>query len=199
MGTRDPRIDAYIEKSAEFAQPILTHLREVVHAGCPDVVETMKWSMPFFDYHGPLGNMAAHKQHCSFGFWRGAALALGGKGEDAEGMGHFGKITSIKDLPPKKELIGYVRKAAELNASGKKKPAAKKPPKPPVETPPELTDALRRHKRAAAEWEKFSPSVRREYAEWIGGAKREETREQRLATAIEWIAEGKKRNWQYER
>jgi hypothetical protein len=199
MGTRDPRIDAYIEKAAPFAQPILRHLREVVHAGCPGVEETMKWSMPHFDYKGIMCGMAAHKQHCSFGFWRGAAMALEGKGEDAEGMGQFGKITSIKDLPPKRVLIGYVRKAAQLNESRVKEPAPKRAPKPELQMPDDFAGAIKRNKTAQGAWENFSPSARREYIEWITSAKREETREKRLETALEWIAEGKHRNWQYER
>ncbi|CAN5737486.1 hypothetical protein BH20VER1_BH20VER1_06150 [soil metagenome] len=198
MPRKDPRIDAYIAKSAPFAQPILRHLRQVVHAGCPGVEETMKWSMPHFDYKGIMCGMAAHKEHCSFGFWGGATLALEGKGEDAEGMGQFGKIRSLTDLPPKQELLGYVRKAAQLNESGVKVAAPKREPKPEIPLPDYLTAALRRNKRAQSAWDKFSPSCRREYVEWITSAKREETREQRLETALDWIADGKKRHWQYE-
>ena len=131
MAAKDPRIDAYIAKAAPFAQPILKHLRKVVHAGCPQVQETMKWSMPHFDYKGIMCGMAAFKQHCSFGFWQTASLALDGKGEDAEGMGQFGRITSLADLPDEKTLVSYVRKAVALKDAGVKKPARRNPERNP--------------------------------------------------------------------
>ena len=124
MGKKDPRVDAYISKAAPFAQPILKHLRKVVHAGCPQVEETIKWSMPHFDYKGIMCGMAAHKQHCSFGFWQEAELALEKERRNSDGMGHFGRITSLKDLPDEQTLIGYVRKAVALKDSGVKKPTA---------------------------------------------------------------------------
>ena len=200
MGTRDPRIDAIIVKSADFAKPILTHIREAVHAGCPDVVETIKWGMPAFEYKGPMCQMAAFKAHCVFGFWKGAlVLPESGKAKDA--MGNFGRISSVKDLPSKKVLAGYVKKAAELNAAGVKVARPKKHAKPPVETPPELAAALkqRKHAKARATFEGFSPSQRREYAEWLTEAKTDATREKRLATTLEWLAEGKTRQWKYQR
>lgn len=200
MGRKDPRIDAYIAKAAPFAQPILKHLRKIVHTGCPEVEETLKWSMPHFDYKGIMCGMAAFKQHCSFGFWREAALALEGKGEGAEGMGQFGRIAAISDLPPEKVLIGYVCKAAALNDARVKQP--KQPLKPrkkaaPVEAPAYLAEALKRNSRAQKTWGALSPSHRREYVAWLTEAKREETRERRLETALEWLAEGKPRNWKY--
>src|SRR6478672_5528216 len=130
MGTRDPRVDAYIAKSADFAQPILTYIRETVHAACPDVVETTKWSMPFFDYRGPLANMSAFKEHAAFGFWKGALVVGNGAGDDERAMGQFGRLTSVKDLPPKKELVAYIRKAAKLNEDGVKVEKKKKAPRP---------------------------------------------------------------------
>ena len=198
MGTRDPRVDAYIAKSADFAKPILTHIREIVHAACPDVEETMKWSMPFFDYHGPLCNMAAFKAHVGFGFWKGALVLGRGTADDERAMGQFGRITSVKDLPPKKELTALIKKAAKLNEEGVKV-EKKKAPRAELPVPPELAAALAKNKKARANFEAFPPSHRRDYNEWIGEAKREETRAARVKQAIEWIAEGKSRNWKYEK
>ena len=200
MGTRDPRIDAIIARSADFAKPILTHLREAVHAGCPDVVETIKWGMPAFEYKGPMCQMAAFKQHCVFGFWKGK-LVLEGDYKGEEAMGNFGRVTSLRDLPPKKTLVALVKKAAALNEAGVKVPRTKKRPKPPLETPDELAAAFRqrKHAKARATFEGFSPSQKREYIEWITEAKTDATREKRLATTLEWLAEGKPRNWKYQR
>ena len=192
MVTKDPRIDAYIAKSAKFAQPILKHIRKLVHAGCPDVVETMKWSSPHFEHKGMLCGMAAFKEHCAFGFWN-RALKIPGK-EGA--MGQFGSLKTVSDLPADKVLIGYVQKAARLNEAGEKVgPIRRK--QAPIPVPPELRAALNKNKTALANFEAFSPSKRREYNEWIVEAKREETRTQRIETAVGWIAEGKPRNWKY--
>jgi uncharacterized protein YdeI (YjbR/CyaY-like superfamily) len=199
MGTRDPRVDAYIARSADFAKPILTHLRETVHAACPDVVETTKWSMPFFDYHGPLANMSAFKEHAAFGFWKGALVVGRGAGDDERAMGQFGRLTSIKDLPPKKELVAYIRKAAKLNEDGVKVEKKKKAPRAELPVPPELTAALAKNRKARANFDAFPPSHKREYNEWIGEAKREETKAARVKQAVEWIAEGKARNWKYQK
>ena len=200
MGTRDPRVDAYIEKSADFARPILTHLREVVHDSCPDVEETMKWSMPFFDYNGVMCNMAAFKQHATFGFWKGSLIPGLAPNSNAGGdsMGNLGRLTSMKDLPSRKVLSGYVKAAMRLNAEGTVVQKPKRKPKPEAAVPPELAAALKKNKRAAATWEKFPPGHRREYATWVAEAKREETKAKRVAQAVEWIAEGKARNWKYE-
>lgn len=197
MGTRDPRVDAYIAKSAEFARPILEYLREQVHKNCPEVEETIKWSAPHFDYRGPLCHMAGFKQHCAFGFWKGALIVDDAKNEEA--MGQFGRITSLKDAPGKKLLAGYIRQAVKLNEEGVK-PARKTKdaaPKPPAEVPEDLAAALKKNRKAATVFAAFSPSAKREYIEWLTEAKREETRSKRLAQAIEWIAEGKQRNWKY--
>lgn len=199
MGTRDPRIDAYIAKSADFAQPILTRVREVVHAACPDVVETMEWSSPHFDYKGMLVAMAAFKAHCAVGFWKGKLI----DGLDAfrdtgdERAGHLGKITSIKDLPSKKALTGFIKQAMRLNDEGISVEKPKKAVKPESAVPPELAAALAAHAKANAVFEGFPPGHRREYVEWIAEAKREETRAKRVAQAVEWIGEGKARNWKY--
>lgn len=198
MSQHDPRIDAYIEKSAEFARPILARLREIVHEACPKVEETMKWSMPSFGYAGGiLCGMAAFKQHVSFGFWKHAQVM--GEENPRDGMGSFGKMTTIKDLPPKKELVALIKRAMKLNEQGVKAPAAsrKAAPKPPPVTPDDLIAALKRNRKAQATFDAFSPSARREYIDWIVEAKREETRAKRLAQAIEWMAEGKQRNWKY--
>jgi uncharacterized protein YdeI (YjbR/CyaY-like superfamily) len=194
MATKDPRIDAYIAKSAKFAQPILKHLRALVHAGCPDVVETIKWSSPHFDYKGMLCGMAAFKEHCAFGFWN-RALKIPGK-EGA--MGQFGSITALSDLPGDKVLIGYVREAARLNEIGKKVGPIRRKQKP-LPVSPELRAALKKNPAALAHFESFSPSHRREYNEWIGEAKRDETRTKRIETAVGWIADGKSLNWRYMR
>jgi len=199
MGPRDKRIDAYVAKSAEFARPILKHLREVVHQGCPGVEETMKWSFPHFTYKGMLCSMASFQRHCAFGFWRGA-LVLGKGAASGVAMGNFGRITSLEDLPPRKTLIGYVKKAAALNEAGVK-PATKlkREAKAPVAVPADLAAALARNAKARKAFEGFSPSHKREYVEWIVGAKREETRRKRLATAVAWMAEGKSQNWRYDK
>ena len=202
MAATDTRIDAYIAKSADFARPILEHLRKLVHKGCPGVGETIKWSMPFFEYEGsPLCNMAAFKQHCSFGFWN-AALLKDPEGilqvRDKNAMGHFDRITAVKDLPSDKIMISYIREAASLNAAGVKKPAPKKAPKKELPIPAELLTALKKNKKAQASFEALPPSHRREYIEWIMEAKTDPTREKRIATTVEWLTEGKSRNWKYQ-
>ena len=198
MAKRDPRVDAYIAKAAQFAQPILRRVRKLVHQGCPEVQETIKWNLPTFEYHGIMLGMAAFKNHCSIGFWKGE-LILGKRAGSDGGMGHFGKITSLKDLPPDKRFVEYVRKAAALNKQGIKKPADLKPRSARTElTIPEyFRTALRKNKKAAATFEGFSYTNKKEYLDWLTEAKREETRSQRLQTAIAWLAEGKVRNWKY--
>jgi uncharacterized protein YdeI (YjbR/CyaY-like superfamily) len=197
MGTRDARVDAYIAKSAEFARPILTHLRDVVHATCPDVEETMKWSFPHFMYKGMLCSMASFKEHCAFGFWK-SSLVVGSDGEAERAMGQFGRITQLSDLPSRKVLSGYVKKAMTLNDDGVKSPTRSKPKAPrELVVPDDLAKALRANKKAQATFEKFSPSNKREYVDWITEAKTEATRSRRLETAVEWMAEGKPRNWKY--
>lgn len=196
MGKRDPRVDAYIEASADFARPILRHLREVVHEGCPEVEETMKWSFPHFEYRGLLCSMASFKQHCAFGFWKGGLVLEGEVGDVEEAMGQFGRIGGLEDLPPRERLVAYVQRAGRLNEEGVAAPRAKKP-KGEFVVPEDLLAALREDPAALEKFEGFSPSQRREYAEWVAEAKREETRRRRIETAVEWIAEGKPRNWKY--
>lgn len=195
--TRDPRIDAYIDKQADFARPILERVRALVHEACPDVEETIKWSMPTFVYGGGiLCGMAAFKQHVSFGYWKHALVV--GEGAPRDGMGSYGKMTSVKDLPPKKTLIAHLKKAMQLNLE--KTPPVRKAssPKPPPQLPEDMAAALKKNAKARKAYEAFPPSAQRDYVEWIVEAKREATRASRLAQAIEWMAEGKRRNWKYE-
>jgi len=198
MAGKDPRVDAYIVNVAPFAQPILRHVRKLVHQGCSEVQETIKWSMPHFEHHGIMFGMAAFKEHCSIGFWKGE-LIIGKRAGSDGGMGHFGRVTSVKDLPSDQQFIEYVRKAAELNKQGIKKPADLKPKSARRElTIPEyFRVALGKNKKAAATFEGFSYTNKKEYLEWITEAKREGTRSQRLQTAIAWMAKGKPRNWKY--
>jgi uncharacterized protein YdeI (YjbR/CyaY-like superfamily) len=198
-------IDAYIEKSQPFAKPILIKLRELVHKACPDVQELIKWSMPAFDYKGPMLNMAAFKHHCVFGFWKGQLLKDPGKylqeraTNGGDSMGQLGKITSLKDLPPDKVMIDFIKQAMKLNEDGIKVEKKKPAPGKQLEVPDVLSKALNKNKVAKMHFEEFSPSARKEYIEWINDAKTEATRLKRLTTAIEWIVEGKRRNWKYEK
>ena len=184
MSTKDPRVDAYIAKAQPFAKPILMHIRKTVHAACPGVEETMKWSFPHFDYKGMLCSMASFKAHCAFGFWKAALLKDSGiPAKSAEAMGQFGRITSLSELPPEKVLAALVRKAASLNEAGVKAPRRRPAPRAAIEPPPEFLAALKRNKKALATYEQFPPSHRREYLEWIVEAKTDETRQRRIATA----------------
>lgn len=200
MVARDPRVDAYIAKSAEFARPILTHLRAVVHEGCPEVQETIKWGAPFFEYHGVMCMMATFKHHCSFGFWKGS-LVVGKAAKDADSAGQFGRLEKVSDLPPKKELIAYIKKAMKLNEAGVKSPSRSKdrPGKPEIPMPDYFRAALKKNKKAQAAFDSFSPSHRREYLEWLTDAKTDATRDKRMNTALEWIVEGKSRHWKYQK
>lgn len=197
MGTRDPRVDAYIARSAEFAQPILAWLRDVVHQHCPEVEESIKWGFPHFLYHGILCSMAAFKQHCSFGFWKGTLFVADAR--NGEAMGQFGRITSLQDVPDEKLLAGYIGQAMQFNRSGTK-PARRTggaATRPPAEVPEDLSAALKKNPAAAAVFDGFSNAGRREYVEWITEARRAQTRAKRLAQTLEWLAEGKPRNWKY--
>jgi uncharacterized protein YdeI (YjbR/CyaY-like superfamily) len=198
MGTRDKRIDAYIAKSADFAKPILTYLRDVVHEACPEVEETTKWSAPHFMYKGMLCSMASFKEHCAFGFWKGA-LVVESDGKADEAAGHFGRITKVSDLPPKKVIVRYIKKAMALNESGAAVPRKPKRASKQLETPDYFMAALKKNRKALATFEGFTPSHRREYIEWITEAKGEATRQRRLEQALEWMSEGKPRHWKYMR
>lgn len=198
MPNKDPRVDAYIEKSADFAKPILSHLRKLIHKASPKVSETVKWSMPAFEYKGLICNLAAFKQHCAFGFWKQSLLEKGAFPAEKTAMGSFGRITSKKDLPPDDVIVKLVQQAVELNENGvkvdKKKPAAKKE----LVVPNYLAAALKKNKAAQTTFDNFPYSCKKEYVEWITEAKTDATRDKRLATTIEWLSEGKRRNWKYE-
>ncbi|HEY4658429.1 MAG TPA: YdeI/OmpD-associated family protein [Gemmatimonadaceae bacterium] len=200
MGTRDPRIDAYIARARPFARPILTQLRAVVHAACPDVEETLKWSSPAFMYKGMLCGMAAFKEHATFGFWKHALILKKADDKWNDAMGSFGRLTSVKDLPSSAALTAHVRKAMALNDAGVPAPhLVKRAKRKPLPVPGDLRAALAKNTKARTTFEGFSPSNRRDYVEWIVEAKGAETRARRLATAIEWMADGKIRNWKYAR
>jgi uncharacterized protein YdeI (YjbR/CyaY-like superfamily) len=198
MPSYDKRIDAYIEKSAEFAQPVMVHLRELIHKACPEVTETLKWSMPSFEYKGLLCGFAAFKQHCTFGFWKQSLMETDAFPKNKTAMGSFGRITSLKDLPSDKVMLGLIHQAMELNEKGIKVPKKPTPAKKELVVPDILTKALSKNKAAKTTFESFPYSCKKEYVEWITEAKTEPTRDKRLATTIEWLAEGKRRNWKYE-
>ena len=200
MPTLDPRVDAYIANSAEFARPILEHLRAVVHAACPEAEETMKWSFPHFDYKGMLCSMASFKAHCTFGFWKGELLVAEADSKTREAMGQFGRIASVKDLPSRKTLEAYIKKAMKLNDEGVKAPGRAKPAVARELTVPDyLTTALAAQQPALDNFNAFTTGKKREYVEWLEEAKTEATRLRRMEQAVEWIAEGKARNWKYEK
>ncbi len=200
MAAKDPRIDAYVAKAQPFARPILSHLRAVVRTAVPQAEETIKWGMPHWVYHGILCCIAGFKGHCALVVRRGQDLLGGAAKGDA--MGQFGRITSLDDLPSRTELVRILREAARLNEAGAAAPRTPKPArarKPEAKIPLDLAAALREDARARATFEAFSPSKRRDYVEWITGARAAETRARRLAQAVAWMAEGKARNWKYER
>lgn len=197
MPTIDPRVDEYIANSAAFAQPILAHLRAVIHAACPEVKETIKWSMPNFEHHGLLCNVASFKQHCAFGFWKGELLLAGEDDKGKEAMGQFGRITSVQDLPSKKVLTAYIKKAMKLNEEGVKVARPKAAPRELL-VPDYFIAALEGNPAAYEVFNGFSTSAKRDYCDWLTEAKTEATRNKRMAQALEWIAEGKKRHWKYE-
>jgi uncharacterized protein YdeI (YjbR/CyaY-like superfamily) len=198
---KDTRIDDYIAASAEFAKPVLHHLRELVHKACPEAEEKLKWGFPHFDYKGVYTSMASFKGHCAFNFWKVKLMSdphnlFGEKEERA--MGNFGRIRSLNDLPPDGILLEYLLEAKTLNDQGKatpKKPAEKD--KTELVVPADLHSALKNNQAARVFFDKFSYSQRKEYILWITEAKTEATREKRVATTVEWVAEGKTRNWKY--
>ena len=198
MPRKDPRIDAYIAKAQPFARPILKHIRATVMSASPELEETLKWSHPSFVHHGIVCGMAAFKQHVTFGFWKGKLL-LDTKGLPVdEAMGQFGRITSVSDLPSKRELVGWVRKAMKLNADGVVPKRATRPRKP-IPMPAVLRAALAKSPKARSTFDGLPPSAQRDYLEWVTEAKTDATRDKRIATTIEWLSEGKRRNWKYAR
>jgi uncharacterized protein YdeI (YjbR/CyaY-like superfamily) len=197
---KNPAVDAYIAKSAEFARPILARLRALMHKTCPQIEETIKWGVPHFEYKGVVANMAAFKQHASFGFWKQKLMddpARFFPAADDSSMGGR-KIRALSDLPSDAVLTRYIKVAVALNEQGVKLPNAGRKKKPPVKPPADLLAALTKNAKARATYEAFPPSKQREYAEWLTEAKQEATRQKRLVTAIEWMAEGKSRHWKYQ-
>lgn len=201
MSTPDPRIDTYINKSAPFAQPIMRHIRRLVHKACPEVEETIKWGFPHFDYKGVMISMASFKEHCTLNFWKAGLIdGIAQQSEEDSAMGQFGRITSISDLPGDEILLGYMREAKRLNDEN-----IKLPQKPKDQTVKELivpeclVEALKENPLAGETWDKFAFSHRKEYVNWITEARTDATRDKRLATAIEWLAEGKTQTWKYAR
>ena len=197
MPSRDKRIDAYIAKAAPFAQPILKHLREVVHEGCPEVEETIKWSMPSFEHKGPFVGMAAFKQHAVFGFWK-HDLVVGDDEKYREAMGSFGKLTSLDDLPSRRTLVALVKKAKKLNDEGVKAVRAKTRARERATMHADLKSALAKNRKAKASFDAFPPSAQYEYVEWVAEAKGDDTRARRVAQSVEWMAQGKRRHWKYQ-
>ena len=200
MVKKNPSFDAYIKAAAPFAQPILKHLRELVHKACPEVEETIKWGFPHFDYKGVMCSMAAFKNHCAFGFWKSSLMNDKEKVmevNERQAMGNFQRITSLADLPSDKILIDYIKEAKKLNDDDIKLPARKKTTVKEVEVPVYFVKALKRNSDAWKNFEKFSYSNKKDYVEWIEEAKTEATREKRIEAAVEWISEGKSRNWKY--
>lgn len=201
---KDQRIDANIAKSAEFARPIMRHLRKLIHEACPDVTETIKWGMPYFDYKGSvLCSFAAFKNHMVFGFWKESLMSdphkLFGRKEN-EAMGSLGQIKSMEDLPSDKILIAYIKEAMKLNEEGKKLPQKTPSQKQQeLKVPDYLMAAIRKNKKALETFANFSYTNKKEYVEWITEAKSDETRERRMETAVEWMSEGKIRHWKYMR
>lgn len=196
--SRDPRIDAYLAKAQPFARPILDHVRKRVHAVVPDVEETLKWSMPSYTRNGAILLItAAFKAHVAINFWRGQDMR--GDAASADAMGQFGKITSLDDLPSDKEFDALIAEAARLAAVPKVPRKTKHEPKPQAELHPAFAAALEANPAAKATLDGFAPSARRDYLDWIAEAKQDATRDKRIATAVEWLAEGKKRHWKYER
>lgn len=202
MKNQDDRIDHYISKSASFAQPILMHLRALIHKSCPDVVETIKWGFPHFECCGEIVcSMASFKKHCSFGFWKASSMSdphqlMQRIGKTA--MGNLGQLNDISELPPDSILEEYINEAVRLNREGIKRLARPKPAeKKETHTPDYILKALAANADALKTFENFSPSNKKEYVEWITGAKKEDTRNKRLETAIKWMAEGKIRHWKY--
>jgi uncharacterized protein YdeI (YjbR/CyaY-like superfamily) len=203
MGKKDKRIDAYIVKAQPFAKPILTKLRALIHKGNPEVKETIKWGMPSFEYKGPFCSFASFKQHAVFGFWKyklikdpdGYLGEIFNKGGDA--MGNLGRMTNIKDLPPDKVIIDFVKQAKKLNDEGVKLPTKPKKPRIELVIPDYFINVIKQNKKAFKTFTNFSYSHKKEYIEWITETKTEETRNKRIATTIEWLSEGKSRNWKY--
>jgi uncharacterized protein YdeI (YjbR/CyaY-like superfamily) len=200
MENFDKKVDAYVAKSAPFAKDILEHLRQLVHKACPEVKETIKWGFPHFEYKGILCSMAAFKAHCAFGFWKGAIMLDPKKVMTTVGktsMGSFDRIISLDDLPSDKIMIAYIKEAKKLNDEDVKLPVRAKQKSTTVETPDYFIKALKKNKKAFETFRGFSNSNKKDYIDWINEAKTEATRDKRIETSLEWMSEGKIRNWKY--
>lgn len=197
MGRKNPGFDTYAANAQPFARPIFKHLRTVVHEVVPEVTEEFKWSHPSWVYKGILCGFAAFKEHATFGFAKHDLVV--GKGRKEGAWGTFGRITTVKDLPSKAVLTKLLKKAKQLNDDGVGSMMGPRKKRAPLPVPAYMKSALARDAKAKAVWDEFPPGQQREYVEWVIEAKTEETREKRLATSLEWIAEGKRRNWKYER
>jgi uncharacterized protein YdeI (YjbR/CyaY-like superfamily) len=203
MPKKNKAVDTYISKSADFAKPILNHLRQLVHTTCPATEEKIKWGFPHFDYKGEMMcSMAAFKQHCAFGFWKAPIMKdpmLLATAKTEVAMGHLGKITALENLPSDKKIIAWIKEAMKLNEDGIKLPARPTPAVKEIVVPDYFSKAIAKNKKARLVFEAFAYSHKKEYIQWITAAKTEETKNKRMETAIEWIAEGRGRNWKYER
>ncbi|GAA4198126.1 hypothetical protein GCM10022289_06380 [Pedobacter jeongneungensis] len=196
------QVDQYIINSAEFAIPILDHLRNLVHKADARIEEKIKWGMPFFDYKGTVCHMASFKNHCAFGFWKGSLMKDEYEifKERSQAMGLLGKITSFEDLPSDEILIAYIQQAIQLNEDN-----VKLPPKPKSAGKKELIipeyfmKALSEVPEALAVFQNFSPSNKKDYILWLEEAKTEATKIKRMETTLEWLAEGKTRMWKYKK
>ena len=201
MDNKNPHIDLYIEKAAPFAQTVLRHLRQLVHKTCPEVVENVKWGMPSFEYKGLWCGFASFKEHCTFGFWKAGIMkdsqVLLGKASKAA-MGNLGRITSMKDLPSDKIIIGWLKESMKLNDEGIKVPKdVTKHEKKVIITPKWFIEAVKKNKKAWTTFDNASQSFKKEYVQWVTEAKTDETKDKRLKQSIEWMVEGKHRNWKY--
>ena len=200
MKNTSPQVDAYIARAAPFTQPILKKLRVLFHKACPQIEEAIKWGMPHFLHKGNVAGMAAFKAHVAFGFWKRKLMSDPHRlyTRDSQSFMNASRLTEVSQLPADAILLSYIREAVRLNVEGVKTPTAQKQPRKPLPVPPDFKKALAAHPNAQATFDAFAPSCRREYIEWITGAKqRGDARQRRIASALEWLAQGKQRNWKY--
>jgi uncharacterized protein YdeI (YjbR/CyaY-like superfamily) len=199
MGKYDPRVDDYIAKSPAYAQPIMKHIRGLIHQAVPNIVEVIKWAHPHFEYKGPAFSIGAFKEHLGLNFWKSKLM------DDPEGLfkydgsaGSMGKIKSLADLPEDDILMAYFMLAADLNEQGVKATTPKTAPeKKQLIIPDDLIAAFKNDTTAMQHFEQFNYSAKKEYVDWLAEAKTTETRQKRLKTIMEWVAEGKTRYWKY--
>lgn len=199
MSNHNKKVDEYIFKMADFAKPILTHLRQIIFETCPDVEEDIKWGIPHYGYKGDhLVMMAGFKQHCSFSLYKAELMKdkmIQESVKAGKKFGYMDKVKDLSELPNKKVLTAYIKEAMELNSSGISKPKVVKE-KVEVVAPKEFIEALEQDKIAFSVYESKSPSFRKNYIIWIADVKTDETRQKRITQSLEWIREGKDRFWQ---